>query len=385
MQMTSAYRSPWMTKDLDEVRTLARTFFAKEAEPNHDRWAEQRCVDRQFWNKAGSVGLLCISIPEEYGGGGGTFAHEAVVIEEQARIADDAFGYGVHSTIVAQYILVYGTEEQKRRWLPGMASGDLVGAIAMTEPGAGSDLQNIRTTARRDGDHYIINGSKTFISNGTHCDLLVIVARTSDDPGALGLSLIVAQTKDLPGFERGRVLEKIGMKGQDTRELAFVDMKVPVGNLLGTQEGQGFSQLMMQLPQERLAIAVGAVAVAERAVDLTVEYAKNRKAFGRELLKFQNTRFVLAECKTEALAARTLLDHCITLHLEGKLDAATASMAKYWTTDKQCEIVDACLQVFGGYGYMLEYPIARMYAAARVQKIYGGTNEIMKELIARAL
>src|SRR5665647_2194864 len=218
MQMTSAYRSPWMTKDLDEVRTLARTFFAKEAEPNHDRWAEQRCVDREFWNKAGSVGLLCISIPEEYGGGGGTFAHEAVVIEEQARIADDAFGYGVHSTIVAQYILVYGTEEQKRRWLPGMASGDLVGAIAMTEPGAGSDLQNIRTTARRDGDHYIINGSKTFITNGTHCDLLVIVARTSDDPGAQGMSLIVAQTKDLPGFERGRVLEKIGMKGQDTRE-----------------------------------------------------------------------------------------------------------------------------------------------------------------------
>ncbi len=385
MQMTSAYRSPWMTKDLDEVRTLARTFFAKEAEPNHDRWAEQRCVDREFWNKAGSVGLLCISIPEEYGGGGGTFAHEAVVIEEQARIADDAFGYGVHSTIVAQYILVYGTEEQKRRWLPGMASGDLVGAIAMTEPGAGSDLQNIRTTARRDGDHYIINGSKTFITNGTHCDLLVIVARTSDDPGAQGMSLIVAQTKDLPGFERGRVLEKIGMKGQDTRELAFVDMEVPVGNLLGTQEGQGFSQLMMQLPQERLAIAVGAVAVAERAVDLTVEYAKDRKAFGRELLEFQNTRFVLAECKTEALAARTLLDHCITLHLEGKLDAATASMAKYWTTDKQCEIVDACLQVFGGYGYILEYPIARMYAAARVQKIYGGTNEIMKELIARSL
>ena len=385
MQMTSAYRSPWMTKDLDEVRTLARTFFAKEAEPNHDRWAEQRCVDREFWNKAGSVGLLCISIPEEYGGGGGTFAHEAVVIEEQARIADDAFGYGVHSTIVAQYILVYGTEEQKRRWLPGMASGDLVGAIAMTEPGAGSDLQNIRTTARRDGDHYIINGSKTFITNGTHCDLLVIVARTSDDPGAQGMSLIVAQTKDLPGFERGRVLEKIGMKGQDTRELAFVDMEVPVGNLLGTQEGQGFSQLMMQLPQERLVIAVGAVAVAERAVDLTVEYAKDRKAFGRELLKFQNTRFVLAECKTEALAARTLLDHCITLHLEGRLDAATASMAKYWTTDKQCEIVDACLQVFGGYGYILEYPIARMYAAARVQKIYGGTNEIMKELIARAL
>jgi acyl-CoA dehydrogenase len=385
MHTTTSYRSPWMTEDLDEVRTLARNFLVRESEPNHERWAAQRCVDRDFWNKAGATGLLCISIPEEYGGGGGTFAHEAVVIEEQARIADDAFAYNVHSTIVAHYLLNYGTEEQKRRWLPGMASGDLVGAIAMTEPGTGSDLQNIRTTARRDGDHYVINGSKTFISNGTHCDLLVIVARTSDDAGGRGVSLIVAQTKDLPGFERGRVLEKIGMKGQDTRELAFVDMEVPVGNLLGTQEGQGFSQLMMQLPQERLAIAVGAVAVAERAVDLTVEYAKDRRAFGRELLEFQNTRFVLAECKTEALAARTLLDHCITLHLEGKLDAATASMAKYWTTDKQCEIVDACLQVFGGYGYILEYPIARMYAAARVQKIYGGTNEIMKELIARSL
>ncbi len=379
------YRSPWMTEELDSVRKLARTFLAKEAEPHHERWADQRCVDRTFWNAAGQVGLLCISIPEQYGGGGGTFAHEAVILEEQARIADDAWGNSVHSTIVAHYLLNYGTEEQKRQWLPGMARGELVGAIAMTEPGTGSDLQAVRTTARRDGDHYVLNGTKTFITNGTHCDLVIVVARTGEAQGGRGLSLIVAETKDLPGFERGRVLEKIGMKGSDTRELSFSDARVPAANLLGPAEGMGFLQLMHQLPQERLAIAVGAVASAEYAVELAIAYAKERTAFGKPILHFQNTRFVLAECRTEALAARTLLDHCITLHLERQLDAATASMAKYWTTDKQCEIIDRCLQIFGGYGYMLEYPIARMYAAARVQKIYGGTNEIMKELIARSL
>ncbi len=379
------YRSPWMSEELDSVRNLARTFLAKEAEPNHERWANQRCVDRTFWNAAGQVGLLCISCPEQYGGGGGTFAHEAVIFEEQARIADDAWGNSVHSTIVAHYINGYGTEEQKRRWLPGMATGELVGAIAMTEPGTGSDLQAVRTTARRQGDEYVLNGTKTFITNGTHCDLVIVVARTSEDPGGRGLSLIVAETQGLAGFERGRVLEKVGMKGSDTRELSFLDARVPAANLLGSQEGQGFSQLMQQLPQERLAIAVSAVAAAEHAVELAIAYAKERTAFGKPILAFQNTRFVLAECRTEALAARTLLDHCIGLHLERKLDAATASMAKYWTTDKQCEIIDRCLQVFGGYGYMLEYPIARMYAAARVQKIYGGTNEIMKELIARSL
>ncbi|MHB1500615.1 MAG: acyl-CoA dehydrogenase family protein [Candidatus Dormibacteria bacterium] len=374
-----------MTEELDEVRQLARAFLAQKSVPYQEKWAAQRSVDREFWNAAGEAGLLCISVPEEYGGGGGTFAHEAVVIEEQARVADDAWAYSVHSTIVAQYVLNHGTEEQRRRWLPGMASGELVGAIAMTEPDTGSDLQSVRTAARRDGGDYLLNGAKTFISNGTHCDLLIIVARTGSEPGGHGLSLIVAETRGLPGFQRGRVLEKIGMKGQDTRELAFVDMRVPVANLLGGVEGQGFGQLMSQMPQERLAIAVSAVGVMEAATAEAVQYAKNRTAFGQDLMQFQNTRFVLAECKTEALAARTLLDHCISLRLEGRLDAATASMAKYWCTQKQCEIVDKCLQVFGGYGYMLEYPIARMYAAARVQKIYGGTNEIMKELIARSL
>ena len=379
------YRSPWMTAELDAIRDLVRTFLARESVPHHERWSHQGCVDRAFWNAAGSLGLLCISCPEPYGGGGGAFAHEAVVIEEQARAADDCWGFSVHSPIVAHYIDAYGSEEQKRRWLPGMATGELVGAIAMTEPDTGSDLQSVRTTARRCDGHYVVNGSKTFITNGTHCDLLIIVARTGPEPGGRGLSLIVAETRDLPGFERGRVLEKIGNKGMDTRELAFVDMRVPVGNLLGGEEGQGFAQLMAQLPQERLAIAVYAVAAAEHAVDLAIEYAKERTAFGRTLLSFQNTRFVLAECRTEALALRTFLDHCVTEHLAGRLDAATASMAKYLTTDRQCEIIDRCLQIFGGYGYMLEYPIARMYTAARAQRIYAGTNEIMKELIARSL
>jgi acyl-CoA dehydrogenase len=374
-----------MTDELEQLRDLARTFLAKESEPNHERWAHQGEVDREFWNKAGELGLLCISCPQEYGGGGGSFAHEAVVIAEQGRIADDCWAYSVHSTIIAHYLSAYASHEQKSRWLPRMASGEFVGAIAMTEPGTGSDLQAIRTTARRDGDHYVINGAKTFITSGSQCDLLIIVARTSDQPGGKGLSLIVAETADLPGFQRGRVLQKMGAKGMDTRELAFTDMRVPVANLLGERDGEGFGQLMTQLPQERLAIAVMGVAAAEHAVDLAVEYAKQRTAFGENLLGFQNTRFVLAECRTEALALRTFVDHCIVEHVAGRLDAATASMAKYLATDKQNEIINRCLQIFGGYGYMIEYPIARMYAAARVAKIYGGTNEIMKELIARSL
>ncbi|NNM47058.1 acyl-CoA dehydrogenase family protein [Knoellia koreensis] len=379
------YRSPWLTEDLDDLRQLARTFLDKEAVPNQARWAEQHMVDRDFWRAAGQAGLLCISIPEEYGGGGGTFAHEAVIATEQARVADDAWANSVHSTIVAHYIAAFGTEEQKQRWLPGAASGDLVFAIAMTEPGTGSDLQRVRTRAVRDGDDYVINGSKTFISNGTHCDVIVIVARTSDDPGGKGLSLIVAEAAELPGFERGRVLKKIGMHGQDTRELSFVDMRVPAANLLGGVEGRGFQQLMEQLPQERLIIAVTAAATAEAAVRHAIAYAKEREAFGENLLSFQNTRFVLAECAADALAARTLVDSCITRHIDGHLDAAGASLAKFWCTDIQNKVVDRCLQIFGGYGYMMEYPIARMFAAARVQKIYGGTNEIMKELVARAL
>ncbi|MCB0931058.1 MAG: acyl-CoA dehydrogenase family protein [Mycobacterium sp.] len=380
-----SYRSPWMTAELDEVRDLARRFVDKYVQPNLATWADQGHVDRELWLAAGEVGLLCISIPVEYGGGGGTFAHEAVVLEEQGRIADDAWAYCVHSTIVAHYILAYGTENQKNRWLPKLASGEMVGAIAMTEPGTGSDLQRVRTAARRVDDHYVINGAKTFITNGTQCDLLIIVARTGSEAGAKGLSLIVAETEGLQGFQRGRVLHKIGQNGTDTRELAFVDMQVPAVNLLGDAEGQGFAQLMGQLPQERLGISVGAVVAAEHAVELACAYARQRTAFGADLMQFQNTRFVLAECHADILAARTFLDHCISEHLAGRLDTATVSAAKFWLTDIQCKVIDRCLQIFGGYGYTLEYPIARMYASARVQKIYGGTNEIMKELVARSL
>ena len=383
---TAPIRSPWMTEDLDALRDHTRAFMAKELAPNLEKFSEQGFVDREFWTKAGDAGLLCISIPEEYGGGGGTFGHEAVIAEEQTRALDDGWGNSVHSTIVAHYILQYGTEEQKKRWLPKMASGEMVGAIAMTEPGAGSDLQALRTTATRDGDDFVVNGSKTFISNGMHADLVIIVTRTGGE-GAQGLSLLVAETADLPGFNRGRKLDKIGLKYQDTMELFFDDMRVPAADILGgeAQEGQGFIQLMQQLGQERLIIAVTAVSAAETAVRLATEYAKEREAFGKPILKFQNLRFELVECKTETLAARTLLDHCIGLHLQGQLDPATASMAKYYCTDKQCEIIDRSLQIFGGYGFMTEYPIARMYASARVQKIYGGTNEIMKELISRTL
>ncbi len=383
--MMDDYRSPWRTEELDDLRAMTRIFLEKESAPHHVRWAEQHAVDRNFWKLAGEAGLLCISIPEEYGGGGGTFAHEAVIMEEQARIADTAWANVVHSAIVAHYISAFGTEEQKHRWLPGMASGELVGAIAMTEPSTGSDLQSVRTRAKREGENYVLNGSKTFITNGTHCDILVIVARTSDEKGGRALSLIVAETSDLAGFERGRVLQKIGMHGQDTRELSFVDMQVPVENVLGGVEGKGFVQLMEQLPQERLGIAVAAAAECEFAVREATAYAKDRDAFGQNLLGFQNTRFVLAECLADSLAARTLVDHCITEHVKGELDAPTASLAKFWCTDMQNKVVDRCLQIFGGYGYMAEYPIARRFAAARVQKIYGGTNEIMKELVARSL
>jgi acyl-CoA dehydrogenase len=378
------YRSPWMTDELDALAEMARDFFAKESVPNQERWAEQQCVDREFWNKAGEVGLLCASIPTEYGGGGGTFAHETVIFSEQARAGDDAFGNAVHSGIVAHYLLAYGTEEQKQRWLPKMATGEMVGAIAMTEPGTGSDLQSIRTTATRRGDEYVITGAKTFITNGTHADLVIVAAKTGTEGGAGGLSLIVIETKDLAGFERGRVLNKLGMHGQDTRELFFTDLRVPVANRLG-DEGAGFLQLMMQLPQERLVIAIAGVAATETILAETIQYTKDRTAFGKPLMSFQNTRFVLAERKTEATAMRLFLDHCLERHLTGGLDVPTASMAKWWITQKQFEIADACLQLFGGYGFMMEYPVARAFAGARVQKIYGGTNEIMKELIARAL
>ncbi|KZB84491.1 acyl-CoA dehydrogenase family protein [Amycolatopsis regifaucium] len=377
-------KSSWSTTELEDLRDLARTFCQKELVPNQERWAAEKKVDRELWTKAGDVGLLALSIPEEYGGGGGTFAHEAVLYEEQARSGDSAWGVTVHNGIVAHYILEYAGEEQKKAWLPKFASGEMVGAVAMTEPGTGSDLQNIKTRAVRDGDHYVINGAKTFITNGFHADLVVVAVKTDPDAGAQGVSLIAVET-DTPGFSRGRVLDKIGLKGQDTAELNFDDVRVPAANLLGEQEGLGFIQLMQQLPQERLIIAVTAVAGMEAAIDQTIAYTKDRQAFGRPIYNFQNTKFTLAEAATEAAVSRAFLDQCIERHLRKELDVQGAAMAKLWTTERVNKVVDDCLQLFGGYGYMTEYPIARAWADIRISRIFGGTSEIMKEIISRTL
>lgn len=379
------HRSSWMDKDLDQVSELARNFFTKVCAPNEERWGKQQHVDRDTWNKAGELGLLCASIPEEYGGGGGTFAHEAVIMIEQVRAMAPSLGNPVHSGIVAHYINSYGTEDQKRAWLPKMATGEIVAAIAMTEPGTGSDLQNIKTRAVKDGDDYLINGAKTFISNGFLCDLVIVVAKTGTEGGINDVSLIGVETKDLEGFSRGRNLEKIGQHGQDTCELNFDNVRVPQANVIGGVEGQGFIQLMQQLAQERLILGISAAATIEKAVEITVAYAKDRTAFGKPIFKFQNTKFVLAECDTVASVSWAFLDDCVTKHLDGALDIPTAAKAKWWLTEQQCDVVDRCVQVFGGYGYMAEYPIARMYTDSRIQKVYGGTNEIMKELISRSL
>jgi acyl-CoA dehydrogenase len=375
----------WMTEDLRIFEDGVAKFMEREVAPNQERYMKQQGVDRALWKKAGEYGLLCASMPEEYGGAGGTFAHEAVIIDQLGKKAGDGWGITLHNAIVAPYILHYGSEEQKKRWLPRLASGELVGAIAMTEPGTGSDLQNIKTNAKRDGNHYVLNGSKTFITNGGTANLIIVVSKTDPAKGAKGTSLIVVETDEVEGFRRGRVLEKLGQKANDTAELFFDDVRVPTSNLIGIDEGMGFVQLMQQLPQERLIIAAQGLAVIERALEVTSAYVKERKAFGKHLIEFQNTQFKLAECKTEATVAKVFVNHCIAVHLEGKLDATLASMAKLWLTDTQCKIVDECLQLHGGYGYMNEYPIARMYADSRVQKIYGGTNEIMKLLIARSL
>jgi alkylation response protein AidB-like acyl-CoA dehydrogenase len=337
------------------------------------------------WRAAGALGLLCCSIPEEYGGGGGTLAHDLVVCETQWAAGDTAWGNIVHSGVVAHYILSYGTEQQKRAWLPSMASGEVVTAVAMTEPGTGSDLKNIRTRAVASGDDLIIDGSKTFISNGQTADLILVVAKTDPDAGAKGISIVLVDVRDAPGFERGRVLDKIGQPGADTSELAFNGVKVPASNVLGETTGQGFAQLMAQLVQERLLIAATAIASMEAALSETLAYVKTRTAFGQSIFDFQATRFALAEMATTAHLGRVFLDSCVERHLAGNLDAATASMAKWWLTEQQVDVIDRCLQLHGGYGYMREYSIARRFTDSRAQRIYGGTNEIMKEMVARSL
>jgi len=378
------YRSPWMDDELELFRDAARRFVEHEIVPNDARWREQHHVDREIWNKAGDVGLLCTDIPAEYGGLGGDARHEAVVVEEMGGHGITSFGHMVHS-ILAHYVLNYGSEEQKRNWLPRMASGELVGAIAMTEPGAGSDLQAVKTRAVREGDHYVINGSKTFISNGLHAGLVGVVAKTDPSRGAKGISIIMAETKDLPGYRVGRVLDKIGQNGWDTAEQFFDECRVPAGCLLGPAEGQGFVQLMRDLPYERALMAMGGVAAMEYALRVTVDYTRTRKAFGQALLEMQNTRFKLAEVKSLVSVARVYADDCIQKLTNGTLDTVTASIAKLWITDTQCRVMDECLQLFGGYGYMKEYPISQLYVDSRVQRIYGGANEIMKEIIARSL
>jgi acyl-CoA dehydrogenase len=364
-------------------RATVRSFIEREVAPYHAEWEKEGQVSRDVWRKAGAAGLLCTGMPSEYGGSGADFLYSAIFTEEMSRRVFSGPGFRLHSDIVAPYILNYGSEAQKRRWLPPMASGAVIGAIAMTEPGAGSDLQGIRSTAIRDGEHYRLPGQKTFITNGQLADLVIVAAKTDPREGAKGISLLLVDAKSR-GFSRGRNLEKIGMKAQDTSELFFDDVIVPADQLLGG-EGRGFACLMQQLPQERLLVSITAVAVMEAAFEWTLAYARERKAFGRPIAEFQVNRFKLAEMKTEVRVARTFLHHCLALHLERQLDAETAAMAKWWLSDLEGRVLDQCLQMHGGYGYMWEFPIARAYADARVHRIYAGSNEIMKELIARSL
>jgi acyl-CoA dehydrogenase len=372
-----------MNEELQLFRKTVRQFIQEEFVPHQARWREQHRPDDEAWLAIGKAGILLPDVPEEYGGGGGNFAHETVVNEELTT-AGVNFGCGVQS-IVGHYILSYGTEEQKLKWLPRMASGELVGAIAMTEPGAGSDLAGIKTAAIKDGDFYVINGSKTFITNGRVANLVCVAAKTNPAAaGFHGMSLLVVETKEVSGYSVGKAFEKVGMTELDTCELFFNDVRVPASNLLGS-EGKGFSQMVQQLPYERLSIAVGAVAMAERAVGITARYVKDRIAFGKQLLDFQNTRFKLAECKTDVQIGRVFIDNCVERFIKGQLDAVTAAMAKYWLTECQCRVIDTCVQLHGGYGYMAEYPIAQMWTDSRVQRIYGGTNEIMKEMIGYSL
>ena len=380
----TTYQSPWMDEDLEIFRTAASRFVETEMVPYDEGWREQKYIDREFWRKAGKNGFLCTDIPDEYGGGGGDFRHEAVFFEEQWRRGLSGLGQGVHS-IVANYLLHHGTEEQKKRWLPEMAKGQLIAAIAMTEPGTGSDLKGIKTRAVRDGDDYVINGSKLFITNGYVSELLALVVCTDPGAGSKALSIVMMETRDLDGFKVGRILNKMGQKSQDTCELFFDDMRVPQENLLGGVEGQGFAQLMADLPYERTQVGVQSVAMMEGAISETVDYVKQREAFGAPLFNLQNTRFRLAEAKINTQVARVFLDHCIQNVARGELDNATAAMCKYWTSEQLQQVLDICLQMHGGYGYMEEYLICRMYADARVARIYAGTSEIMLEVVARSL
>jgi long-chain-acyl-CoA dehydrogenase len=372
-----------MTSDAGDLYAMAVDFFDREVPARRERWEEQHFVGREFWLECGKLGLLCASIPEAYGGAGGSFVHQATVQEAYARHGDRSWGNSVHSGIVAHYILAYGTEEQRLRWLPRMASGEIVAAIAMTEPSAGSDLKAIRTRAVRDGGDWVIDGGKTFITNGATCDLVLVACSTDPSRGARGISLIAVEA-EAPGFTRGRVLRKIGQHGADTAELFFDGVRMPAENLLG-DEGGGFGMMMSQLPQERLIIGITSVAAMELALQVTTDYVKQRTAFGGPLLAMQNTRFELAECATLAKVGRVFLNDCMATHLADGLDLPTAAMCKWWLTEIQGQVVDKCVQLHGGYGYMQEYTIARLYADARAQRIYGGANEIQKELIARSL